>query len=394
MVLRPAANNARSAVDRPEGHTPAPDAGIQAIPREAAPGSVAPPPASTQACSVPGTQTCTASGTDARATATAIPEISVVVVTFRSGTTLLATLGALRLASRRPTELIVVDNGDDPDSRAIVRRAWPTARIIVNVTNRGFAAAVNQGIASSRGRLVLLLNPDAEVEPSALDALVGCLEREPRAGVAAARLLDADGQPVLSAYPFLSLATVAWRHFQVYRLLPNVVLGAYRRRTLAPNAVKPVPVDWAQGACLLIQRAVFEAVGGFDERFIFYCEEVDFARRAALAGWQTYYVPTACARHLEGSSSRQVVPFKLASHYISKLLYFEKHAGPNRVLVLRGLLSLDLALRYLYRLVRRPPDASVRQASYVRIIRALLTERPRRVYEEWRAMAVAIGRVP
>ena len=262
--------------------------------------------------------------------------------------------------------------------------------MIANPTNLGFAAAVNRGLAVARGRRILLLNPDAELERGALGELDAALRTAREAGIAAPRLLDPAGRAVLSCYPFLSLATVAWRHFQLYRVLPNRVLGRYRTRVL--RASGPFRVDWAQGACLLIRREVFEQVGTLDGRFFLYCEEVDLCRRALAAGWQTLYVPGARVRHAEGSSSGQVVPLKLASHYYSKLLYFDKHLGPSQTALLRGLLVLDLGLRIAYRLLGRPADARQRVNTYLTIARALLTESPTRVGERWRAMGAAAGR--
>lgn len=324
-------------------------------------------------------------------------ELSVIIVTYRSGRTLPATLAALAASAVRPSQLVVVENGGDSDIRALVTRAWPGADVIVNPANLGFAAAVNQGLGHARGDLLLLLNPDAEPEPAALGELARILQGVPDAGIAAPRLLEPDGRPVLSCYPFLSLWTVAWRHLQVHRLLPDVVLGRYRRVTLGPRTT-PVAVEWAQGACLLVDREVLDQVGPLDERFFLYCEEVDLCRRAALRGKRTYYVPTARVRHAEGSSSGQVVPLKLASHYFSKVLYFSKHLGPTQTVLLRGLLLLDLALRSAYRaagvLVGRPLDARQRLASYAAIMRALATAGPVEIEARWRALGATVNRPP
>lgn len=317
------------------------------------------------------------------------------IVAYRSDRTLAGALAALGQSSVRPAQVVVVDNGGAVETAALARRAWPGVEIVVNHDNRGFSAAVNQGVALARGSAILLLNPDAEVEPEALAELLEALERSPEAGIVAPRLLDPGGRPVLSCYPFLSLGTVAWRHFQLYRLLPDVVLGRFRRAALGAGA-GPIAVDWAQGACLLVKRAVFEQVGPLDERFFLYCEEVDLCRQAALLGWRTYYVPTARVRHAEGSSSGQVVPLKLASHYFSKVLYFDKHLGPTHTNALRAILLVDLALRIAYRcigvLTGRPPDARQRLASYLGIAGALLTATPRQIGTRWRALATSSHR--
>ena len=320
------------------------------------------------------------------------------MVAYKSSTTVKSALEALAASTRRPIELVVVDNEGAGETGVLVKEAWPGATVITNAANRGFAAAVNQGIGASRGRCVLLLNPDAELEGDALERLWEALQNLKMAGVAAPRLLDEDGRPVLSCYPFPTLASVAWRHLQIYRIAPDTVLGRYRRRALSLGAVSPFPVDWAQGACLLIRRDVLERVGPLDERFFLYCEEVDLCQRAAEAGWLTYFVPKALVRHAEGSSSRQVVPLKLASHYFSIVLYFDKHRGALQTTLLRGLLLVDLGLRMVFRLVGlalgRPPDARQRLWSYRLIAAMLVSASPRQIGARWRALAADVDRRP
>jgi GT2 family glycosyltransferase len=319
------------------------------------------------------------------------PGLSAVVVTFRSAATLPGVLAALGREAPPGTELLIVENGGDASIELVVRATWPDAVVMVNARNRGFAAGANQGLRRATGQTILLLNPDAEVEPGSVAALLDAQARLPDAGIVAPRLLDENGRPVLSCYPFLSPLDVAWRHFQLRRYLPNLVTGRYRRQTLDPARVDPVPVAWAQGACWLVRRQMLAQVGLFDEDFFLYAEEVDLARRAARAGWRTYLVPAARVRHAEGSSSGQVVPLKLASHYISKVVYVGKHHGPAEQAAVRAILLLDLGLRMVYRAVGvargRPPDARQRLLAYARIARLLLTCPPDCLIRTWRALA-------
>lgn len=319
------------------------------------------------------------------------PPLSVVVVTYRNAATLPSVLAALQREAPPGTELLVVENGGDATVEAVVRGTWPDAVVTVNAQNRGFAAGANQGVKLATGRSILLLNPDAEVGPGSIAALQDALARLPDAGIVAPRLLDAEGRPVLSAYPFLSPLDIAWRHFQIRHYLPDLVSGRYRRLTLDPARVDPVRVDWAQGACWLIRREMLDQVGPLDERFFLYAEEVDLAYRAAQRGWRTYLVPTASVRHAEGSSTSQVVSLKLASHYLSKAVYFAKHHGPAEQAAVRAILLLDLALRMVYRTIGmargHPPDARQRLIAYARIARLLLTLPPDRLIRAWHAMA-------
>lgn len=321
-------------------------------------------------------------------------DLTVLLVTYYSAAHLPACAAALEPAlGGIRAGIVVVDNASADGSAALARRLWPAATVIENERNLGFAAGVNQGLAAAGGRAVLLLNPDALPEPGAAARLLAHLDAHPVTGVVAPRLLDADGRPVLSCYPFPTPARIVWRHLQVSRLFPNRVLGRYRRVTLDPEAAAPVVVDWAQGACLLLRRQMLEEIGGFDERFVLFAEEVDLCRRATTAGWRVDYLPTVPVRHREGSSAAQVVPLKLASHYYSSLLYFEKHHPGRTASVVRCLLVLDLTLRVVYRawgvLRRRPRDAALRLRTYLAILGALLGDPPARLVARWRAQAAA-----
>lgn len=321
--------------------------------------------------------------TDAR------PPLSVVIVTFRSGSTLLAALSALRAAAPLGTELIVVENGGDASSLSAARETWPGARTVMSPTNVGFAAGVNRGLSLATGQLVLLLNPDAEIEPAAIRLMIEAIESLPEAGVVAPRLLDEEGSPVLSGYPFLSPLAVAWIHLQVARLLPYRSIGRYRRQVLDPDATAPIEVDWAQGACLLVDAKALTASGGFDEDFFLFAEEIDLAFRMKQNGWCTYLVPGARVRHAEGTSSRQVVPLKLASHYLSMVVYFAKHHTRTEQVFVRAILLLDLALRAIYRAIGvvrgTPDDAQLRLVTYLRIA-PLMFLPSSRVIRAWHAM--------
>src|SRR5215212_8766192 len=120
------------------------------------------------------------------------PPLSVVIVTFRNAATLPGALAALKSEVSPETELLIVENGGDQSVESLVRAIWPSATVMVNTQNRGFAAGVNQGVCRATSQTILLLNPDAEVEPGAIIALFDALERLPDAGIVAPRLLDAE----------------------------------------------------------------------------------------------------------------------------------------------------------------------------------------------------------
>ncbi|MFN8526272.1 MAG: glycosyltransferase family 2 protein [Chloroflexota bacterium] len=316
-------------------------------------------------------------------------------VLFRSQDTLPALLRSLPNATKRPLELVLVDNC--PDSPTPLGDTEGIQHVVREESERnvGFAAAVNRAATLARAPWLVLVNPDAELGARSIDTLLDAASGAPAAGVLAPMLRDANGVPTLSCYPFPTLGTIAWRHFGLSRWLPGFSGGRLRTATLGADDGKPIAVDWAQGACWLIRRDVWDELGGFDERFLLYCEEVDFCLRARRAGWQTYFVAAASAKHLEAASSRQVIRLKLASHYFSKITYFAAHHSAFSLLALRALFALDLTARVVLRLaglpVGRPPDARDRLQCYVLVLRSILTRSVVGIRNTWATLATEAG---
>ncbi|MER3457620.1 MAG: glycosyltransferase family 2 protein, partial [Chloroflexota bacterium] len=189
-------------------------------------------------------------------------------------------------------EIIVVDNGSTDGTVEMLRRDYPDVRLIENRHNVGFARANNQGLAASRGRYLLLLNTDAFLRGPALARLVRFMEEHPEAGVVGPRLYFGDGTLQHSCYAFPTLATEFYGAVGLDRLFPRSRLfGRYRLGYWDMRDVREV--DVVMGACLMARREVFEQIGGLDERFFMYSEEVDWCYRARQAGWRIYYVPQA-----------------------------------------------------------------------------------------------------
>jgi GT2 family glycosyltransferase len=240
-------------------------------------------------------------------------ELSVIIVNWNGGETLRRCVRCL--AANPPGvayEVVAVDNASQDDSLAWLRSDEPCAllgdvplQLIENAENRGFGAATNQAIAVSRAPLLLLLNPDADVTPGAIDALIATLKSDTSNGACGARLLNSDGTLQHSVWrnpptPLVNLltGTGAWR------LLPRrargeLLLGLYwahdRRRR----------VDMLSGAVILVRREVFEEVGGFDERFHMYCEDNEWCLRVARSRWHLVFEPAAVVVHHGGQSTAQ-----------------------------------------------------------------------------------------
>ncbi len=242
------------------------------------------------------------------------------------------------------TEIIVVDNGSTDGTVEMLRRDYPNVRLIENRENVGFARANNQGLAASRGRYLLLLNTDAFLRGPALARLVRFMDEHPEAGVVGPRLYFGDGTLQRSCYAFPTLATEFYGAVGLDRLFPRSRLfGRYRLGYWDMRDVREV--DVVMGACLMARREVFEQIGGLDERFFMYSEEVDWCYRARQAGWRIYYVPQAEATHLWGGTSRVLPVQTLVQLYHSRLLFFRKHYGPATAAAYKAVLALACLVR-------------------------------------------------
>lgn len=244
------------------------------------------------------------------------------------------------------TEIIVVDNASTDGSAAMVRDGFPQVQLLVNDENLGFTIANNQAIARSRGRYVLLLNPDTEVLGDALATMVGYMDAHPEVGALGPQLLNPDGSVQPSRRRFPTMATAFLESTILQQWFPdNCVLRRYY--VLDQPDDRTQEVDWVVGAALLVRREAIEQVGPLDEGFFMYSEELDWCRRIKAQGWKVVYLPTAKMIHHGAQSSEQVKPFQHIQFQRSKVRYFRKHHGAWKAEALR----LFLLATYVYQLL-------------------------------------------
>ncbi len=233
--------------------------------------------------------------------------------------------------------VIVVDNASSDGTVEMLRAEFPAVRVIENTKNLGFGRANNQALALAQGRYFFLLNPDTELRVGALRALVEYADAHPRVGIIGPQLFYGDGTPQPSRRRFPTLATAFLESTKLQQWFPrNRALTRYYMGDTRDDATQAV--DWLNGSALFVRRAVYEQVGGFDERFFMYSEELDWCRRAKEAGWQIVYLPTAQVTHYEGKSSEQAVARRDIAFNTSKVRYFRKYHGARFAAVLRAFL--------------------------------------------------------
>lgn len=225
------------------------------------------------------------------------PPVSIILVNYNTRDLLLAALERLAPApAATHWQIIVVDNGSQDGSAQAVADRFPDVALLASAANRGFAAGNNLGLRLAQGDVFILLNTDVIVTGEQLQTLVAYLLSQPDLGAVSPGLRTLDGGPQAFAYgsqpsPFY-LAARGLR-----RLLR---LGAMHDWGVA----SPIEPDWISGACLAVRRAVYEQVGGLDERYFLYFEDVDWCVRIRRAGWRVVYNPAIQVVHLGGQSER------------------------------------------------------------------------------------------
>ena len=245
-------------------------------------------------------------------------------------------------------EVVVVDNDSADGSAEMVSEEFPHVRLVANSDNVGFGKANNQALPLCRGRYVLLLNPDTEVHPGALDDLMAYAEAHPDIGALGCRLLNSDGSyQRWTAGVFPSVWSAARHAFFIDLILPEVIRG--RSLYLSEDVQDPIDVEWVSGACMLLRR---EALGAtiFDEQFFMYGEDNELCERLAKAGWRVTYAPVATVTHHHGKSMAKQSGTILLSSFKGPRAFFIHRQGTRWVWLYDLLIATGFGLRWaIYR---------------------------------------------
>jgi N-acetylglucosaminyl-diphospho-decaprenol L-rhamnosyltransferase len=254
--------------------------------------------------------------------------LSIITVTHNHGNYIGRCLDALvPEVSRLGGEVIVVDNASDDDSAAIAQQ-HPSVQLHINKVRQGFSANNNYGMAFAKGRYLLLLNPDTEVQPGALETLIQFMDAHPQVGMCGAQLLFPDGTIQPSPRRFPSIGSVIARRTPLRIFLRQSVLNQHHLMGDLDHS-KTQSVDWLLGACMFIRREVLETVGPLDEGYFLYVEDIDWAHRMNTAGWQVYYVPTAqIIHHHIAVSDKKLWSRYMWLHIKSMVRYARKYLLP------------------------------------------------------------------
>jgi len=248
--------------------------------------------------------------------------LAIIIVTYNSTTEIDACLQSLVGHTHPfPTTITVVDNQSADGTAAHVRAKWPTVSVIESGGNVGFSRANNLGIRATDSEYVLLLNPDTEAPPGAIQTLVRGLASHQDAAIAGARMLDERGFPELS----WGLPLSPWNEVK-QKVLSSLYHRKVRRIVRRVDKLSRMgrPVPWVSGACMVIRRADLEAVGLLDERFFMYTEDVDLCVQMAKRGRKVLFIAGAEVLHHRGRSAArnpELERLRQRSH----VAYYEKH---------------------------------------------------------------------
>ena len=259
----------------------------------------------------------------------------VLTVTYSPGPHLDRFLGSLGHATQRRVTVVMADNGSTDGAPEVAVERYPNVRLLHMGANLGYGSAVNRAVAAYLSdpeltaagdpEFFVVANPDVVWGPRSIDDLLVAAERWPDAGSLGPLIRDPDGSIYPSARHQPSLVRGGMHAVVGPFWKSNPWTAAYRQERLAPSER---PVGWLSGSCLLLRRAAYDAIAGFDERYFMYMEDVDLGDRLNRAGWQNVYVPEAEVLHDKGHSTGRDPARNLAAHHTSTYTFLaDRHPG-------------------------------------------------------------------
>jgi len=275
---------------------------------------------------------------------------TVVIVNYRAYAELQPCLASLE-KHEPDAAIVIIDHAADLAEASRLSAAFPRVAYRATHQNPGFGAGVNAAAREAGAGALLLLNPDCELTMPLLGPLLSVFEHDSAAGVVGGLVRESDGSVQASARRFPDATTgLAGRTSWLSRVVPGNPLTR-RNLTTDPSAGLR-QVDWVSGALMLIRRETFDAIGGFDERFFLYWEDADFCRRAADAGWSTWYAPEAEVVHRTARASRHAPVRSQAAFHVSAFRYYWKHSS-KLARVFSPIVACGLLVRFVIRLAWR-----------------------------------------
>lgn len=253
-------------------------------------------------------------------------DISVVIVNYNVREFLNnALIPLFKSLEKFTSEVFVVDNASDDGSVELIQKNFPQVHLIANTTNVGFAKANNQALALARGKYILLLNPDTLIQEDTFENLIHFFEANTQAGMVGCKILNPDGSLQLACRrSFPTPWTAFTKTFGLSALFPkSKIFAKYNLTYLDPD--QTCEVDAISGSFMMLTKKVYENIGGLDETFFMYGEDLDWCFRVQKAGYKVYYVPTTSIIHYKGESTKRSDIDELKVFYNAMRLFVRKH---------------------------------------------------------------------
>ena len=271
------------------------------------------------------------------------PELAVVTVSYHSESVLPHLISSLREATGRPFELVIADNAETDGARTIAAESG--GRYLPLGRNAGYGGAVNAAAGSldPAVRWILICNPDVRMLPGSLDLLVDRLEADPSIGAVGPRVLNEDGSTYPSARALPSIRTGIGHALFANLWRSNPWTRTYR--AASDDSDEARDAGWLSGSCLLVRRADFDTIGGFDEGYFMYFEDVDLGMRLAAAGRRNLYYPPARVVHEGAHSTSGEAPRMIAAHHESARRFIGRRYPGLLLTPVRWTIYVALAVR-------------------------------------------------
>ncbi len=268
--------------------------------------------------------------------------VTVVIVNYESGVALLHCVEGWKADGA--ADVVVVDNGSRDGSVARATASFPDLEVVTPGRNLGYGATANRGVAATTASRIVVSNPDLEVRPGTLAALNDALDDHPGWALVGPLIRTSSGDRYPSARHFPSLVDAGGHALLGIFAPENRFTRSYQRRELDQVTGDPVEVDWVSGACFLVRRPAFEDVGGFDEAYFMYLEDVDLCWRLGEHRWSVAYVPEAEVTHRQGVSTDHH-PYRMILEHHRSLLRFATRSSTGWRRAALPLVALGIAMR-------------------------------------------------
>jgi O-antigen biosynthesis protein len=283
------------------------------------------------------------------------PLVSIIIVNYNVRDFLHHALVSLQKAMKGIRgEIIVVDNASDDGSIEMVRRRFPAIHLIASKINLGFAKANNLGLKRAQGKFLLLINPDTLVQEDTLRVMIKFFQENPDVGLAGCKVLNPDGTFQLACRRSFPRPWVAFsKMIGLSALFPNSrLLGRYNLTYLSPD--ESYEIDAVSGSFMMVRREAFKQVGGLDEEFFMYGEDLDWCYRIQRAGWKNYYVHSTQIIHYKGESTKRSNLDEIRTFYQAMHLFVQKHFGSSKffAFLIRAAISVSSRLAMIKAVLR------------------------------------------